>query len=230
MNKAAIIGRLDKSGVHFNGDFEGDPKCRFRLAVTESWQDKTRSEWVNIYVAGKDAEKMRTSRVGDLVFVKGMPRTGKYEQDGENIYFLEIESRQLNIIRENEGLTQEGLDQNEVTLVGRLGQDPKVFSDGKVASFSLACDEYNGREQSTQWLNVTTFDGLAKSAGEFLTKGRLVAVEGKVRTREYEKEGEIKTATSIVAHKWKALDARPKGSDPKSQAPSPSSTGDMPPW
>ena len=230
MNKAAIIGRLANGGVQFNDDFDGDPKCRFKLAVTERWQDKERTELVNIFVAGRDAEKMRVSRTGDLVFVKGMPRTGKYQQDGENIYYLEIESRQLTIIRENQELTQEGLDQNEVTLVGRLGQDPKLFSDGKVASFSLACEEYNGRAQHTQWLNVTTFDTLAKSAGQFLTKGRLVAVEGKVRTREYEKDGEIKSATSIVASKWKALDARPKGSDGKSQDPSPSSTGDVPPW
>lgn len=228
MNKAEIIGRLANEGVHFNDGFDGDPKCRFRLAVTEHWQDKKRTELVNIYVAGNDAVKMRGTNTGDLVFVKGLSRTGTYEQDGENIYYLEIESRQLNTIREAQGFTQEGLDQNEVILVGRLGQDPKIFSNGKVTTFSMACDEYNGRAQNTQWLNVTTFDSLAKSAGEYLKKGRLVAVEGKVRTREYEKDGEIKSATSIVAHKWKALDARPKGSD--SQTPTPSPNGGMPPF
>ena len=51
---------------------------------------------------------------------------------------------------------------------------------------------------------------MAKSAAEYLKKGRLVSVEGKIRTRKYEKDNETKTATSIVADKWKALDANPQ--------------------
>jgi single-strand DNA-binding protein len=43
-----------------------------------------------------------------------------------------------------------------------------------------------------------------------LSKGRLVYVEGKVRTRKYDKEGQTRYATGVVAHKWRALDAKPK--------------------
>jgi single-strand DNA-binding protein len=51
---------------------------------------------------------------------------------------------------------------------------------------------------------------MAKAAAEYLSKGRLVSVEGKITTRTYEKDNEIKTATSIVASKWKALDPNPQ--------------------
>jgi hypothetical protein len=57
MNKAIIIGRLNKSGVNFNDNFDEDPKCRFKLAVKERWQDNERTELVNIFAAGKDAKK-----------------------------------------------------------------------------------------------------------------------------------------------------------------------------
>jgi len=210
MNKAIIIGRLNKSGVNFNDNFEEDPKCRFKLEVKERWQDNERTELVNIFAAGKDAKKMRTSRIGDLVFVKGLANNGKYEKEGENIYYYEIESKSLRIIKENGDLRQEGLYQNEITLIGHLGIDPKVFNDGKVTGFSIACNEYDGEKETTRWFNVSTFNGMAKAAAKYLSKGRLVSVEGKIRTREYEKDNEIKTATSIVANKWKALDPNPK--------------------
>jgi single-stranded DNA-binding protein len=79
----AIIGRLNKSSVNFSDNFDESTKCRFKLAVKERWQDNERTELVNIFAAGKDAKKMRSSRMGDLVFVKGLAKTGKYEKDGE---------------------------------------------------------------------------------------------------------------------------------------------------
>ena len=210
MNKAIIIGRLNKSGVNFNDNFEEDPKCRFKLAVKERWQDKERTELVNIFAAGKDAKKMRTSRVGDLVFVKGLANNGKYEKEGETIYYYEVESKSLRIVKENGDLRQEGLYHNDITLIGHLGSDPKVFNDGKVTGFSIACNDYDGEKETTRWFNVSTFNGMAKAAAEYLSKGRLVSVEGKITTRTYEKDNEIKTATSIVANKWKALDPNPQ--------------------
>ena len=128
MNKAIIIGRLNKSGVNFYDNFDEDPKCRFKLAVKERQQDNERTELVNIFAAGKDAKKMRTSRVGDLVFVKGLANNGRYEKDGETIYFYEVESKSLRIIKENVDLRQEGFYQNEITLIGHLGSDPKVLT------------------------------------------------------------------------------------------------------
>jgi single-strand DNA-binding protein len=224
MNKAIIIGRLD-TDAQFNDNFNGDSKCRFKLAVTERWQNKERTELVNISVTGEDAQKMRQASTGDLIFVKGLSKPGSYEKNGETIYYHEVESRRLQIMR----APQEDFDQNEVTLVGRLGSDPKVFKDGKVSAFSMACDDYNGKDQTTRWINVVTFDRLAQSAREYLTKGRLVAVEGKIRTREYEKEGTSRTATSIVADRWTALDANPNKKPREESAPvSHDYTGDIP--
>ena len=156
------------------------------------------------------SKKLRSSRIGDLVFVKGLANNGKYEKEGETIYYYAIESKSLRIVKENGDLRQEGLYQNDITLIGHLGADPKVFNDGKVTGFSIACNDYDGKNETTRWFNISTFNKMAKSAAEYLKKGRLVSVEGKIRTRKYEKDNEIKTATSIVANKWKALDANPQ--------------------
>ena len=83
--KTIIIGRLNKSSVNFNDNFDEDPKCRFKLAVKERWQDNERTELVNFFAAGKDAKKMRSTRIGDLVFVKGLANNGKYEKEKEII-------------------------------------------------------------------------------------------------------------------------------------------------
>ena len=210
MNKAIIIGRLDKSGVNFNDNFNDDPKCRFKLAVKERWKEKENTELVNVFAEGKDANKMRTARIGNLVYVKGLANNGKYEKDGENIYYYEIESKSIRIINENREIKQDGFYENEINLIGRLGSDPKVFKEGKVSTFSIACNDYDGKNETTRWFNVSTFNKMAKSAAEYLKKGRLVSVEGKIRTRKYEKDNETKTAASIVANKWKALDPNPQ--------------------
>ena len=224
MNKAIIIGRLDKE-AQFNDNFDSDPKCRFKLAVTERWDDKSRTELVNILATGTDAGKMKIAATGDLVFVKGLSKPGSYEKNDETIYFHEVESRRLQIVAD----PTESMDQNEVTLVGRLGSDPKVLKEGKVTAFSMACEDYNGKEQTTRWINVVTFDRLAQSANEYLAKGRLVTVEGKIRTREYEKDGTSQTATSIVADRWTALDANPKTKPQGEAAPvSQDYAGDIP--
>jgi len=210
MNKAIIIGRLTKSGVNFNDNFNDDPKCRFKLAVKERWKEKENTELINVFAEGKEANKMRTARIGNLVFVKGLANNGKYEKDGENIYYYEIESKSIRIIKENNEIKQDGFYENEINLIGRLGSDPKVFKEGNVSTFSIACNDYDGKNETTRWFNVSTFNKMAKAAAEYLKKGRLVSVEGKIRTREFEKDHEIKTATSIVANKWKALDANPQ--------------------
>ena len=66
MNKAIIIGRLTKSGVNFNDNFNDNPKCRFKLAVKERWKEKENTELINVFAEGKDANKMRRSRIERL--------------------------------------------------------------------------------------------------------------------------------------------------------------------
>lgn len=102
---------------------------------------------------------------------------------------------------------------NKVILVGHLGKDPEVrYLEGgvSVASFPLATTEtYNkdGRKvEQTEWHNIVLWRSLADVAAKFLQKGKLVYIEGKLRTRSFEdKEGVKKYTTEIVAENFTML-------------------------
>lgn len=89
---------------------------------------------------------------------------------------------------------------NKVTLIGRLGKDPEVryTQDGQmVTSFGLATDEQwkdkNGEKvQKTEWHNLTAWGKLAEICGEYLKKGSLIYVEGKIQSNRYEDKDGIK--------------------------------------
>jgi len=102
---------------------------------------------------------------------------------------------------------------NKVILVGHLGKDPETRSlEGgvSVTSFPLATSEtYNkeGRKiEQTEWHNIVMWRGLADMAAKYLQKGRLVYIEGKLRTRSFEdKEGNKKYTTEVVAENFTLL-------------------------
>jgi len=102
---------------------------------------------------------------------------------------------------------------NKVILVGHLGKDPEVRhleGNVSVASFPLATSEtYNkdGRKiEQTEWHNIVMWRGLADVASKYLQKGKLVYIEGKLRTRSFEdKEGHKKYTTEIVAETFTML-------------------------
>ena len=109
---------------------------------------------------------------------------------------------------------------NKVILVGRLGKDPDVryTPDGTmVTSFTLATDESykdkNGEKvQKTEWHRISTFGKLAEICGNYLVKGKLVFVEGKIRTNSWDdKEGVKRYSTEIVANDMKMLDSKGQG-------------------
>lgn len=105
---------------------------------------------------------------------------------------------------------------NKVILVGHLGKDPEVrhLEGGvAVASFPLATSEtYNkdGRKvEQTEWHNIVMWRGLADVAAKYLQKGKLVYIEGKLRTRSFEdKEGIKKYTTEVVAENFTMLGRR----------------------
>lgn len=105
---------------------------------------------------------------------------------------------------------------NKVILVGHLGKDPEVrYLEGNVtvASFPLATSEtYNKdgkRVEQTEWHNIVLWRGLADVAAKYLQKGRLVYIEGKLRTRNYEdKEGVRRYSTEVVAENFTLLGRR----------------------
>jgi single-strand DNA-binding protein len=111
---------------------------------------------------------------------------------------------------------------NKVTLIGNLGKDPEVQTiEGniKIAKFSLATTEIfkdaNGQSKSTtDWHNVVLWRGLADIAENYLHKGSLVYVEGKLKTRSYDdKDGLKKYVTEIVADQLLLLDKKTEGNE-----------------
>ena len=102
---------------------------------------------------------------------------------------------------------------NKVILVGHLGKDPeaRTLEGGvSVVSFPLATSESfnkDGRKvEQTEWHNIVMWRGLADVAARFLQKGKLVYIEGKLRTRSFEdKEGIKKYTTEVVAENFTLL-------------------------
>jgi|SRR6185437_1553752 len=102
---------------------------------------------------------------------------------------------------------------NKVILVGHLGKDPDVrYLDGgvSVASFPLATSETFNKEgrkvEQTEWHNIVMWRGLADVAAKYLQKGKLVYIEGKLRTRTFDdKEGNKKYTTEIIAENFTLL-------------------------
>lgn len=97
---------------------------------------------------------------------------------------------------------------NRVNLIGVLGKDPETtqFESGKKrTTFSIATHEYYKNDSGdkvdiTDWHNIVVWGKLAEFAQEYLSKGKKVAIEGKISTRSYEdKEGEKKYITEIQA-------------------------------
>ncbi len=98
---------------------------------------------------------------------------------------------------------------NKVQLIGRLGQDPEIinFTDGnKMAKFSLATDDSykdkNGSKiERTYWHNIVVRGGLVNVVENYVTKGKEVAIEGKLTNRSWEdKDGQKRYTTEIVAN------------------------------
>lgn len=101
---------------------------------------------------------------------------------------------------------------NHVYLIGRLGRNPesKELPNGKglVCNFSMATsDKTKEGTDLTEWHNIVSFGNVAETAARYLTKGRLVFVEGKLTTRRWEgKDGQKHTRTEINAKSIKFLD------------------------
>ncbi|MCY7310298.1 MAG: single-stranded DNA-binding protein [Chitinophagaceae bacterium] len=109
---------------------------------------------------------------------------------------------------------------NRVTLVGNLGKDPelKTLADGTpLVKMTVATTETyrlkdGGNQTHTDWHTVVAWRGLATLAGQYLHKGSLVYIEGKIRYRQYEdKEGLKKIVTEIVADQLIMLDKKQSG-------------------
>jgi len=106
---------------------------------------------------------------------------------------------------------------NRTELIGRLGQDPEMryTPEGQaVSKFSLATDRpaKPGTQSEPDWHSVVCWQKLAEFAGQYLSKGRLVFVAGRLTYRSWEgKDGQKHRAAEIVATELIPLDRKPNG-------------------
>jgi single-strand DNA-binding protein len=105
---------------------------------------------------------------------------------------------------------------NRVQLIGYLGKDPEsrfTPTGKKVVKFSLAVTQHwkSGGEskEATEWVNVEVWERLADLAHQYLKKGSLVYVEGRLKTDKYDDKGETKYFSKVVALALQFLDRKP---------------------
>lgn len=108
---------------------------------------------------------------------------------------------------------------NKAIILGNLGKDPEVkfLTNGDaVCNFSIATtdswkDKEGKKQEKTEWHNVVMYRKLAEIAGEYLTKGSSVYIEGALQTRKWtNKEGQERYTTEIIANSMQMLGGKPQ--------------------
>lgn len=109
---------------------------------------------------------------------------------------------------------------NKVMLIGNLGKDPEIrytASGTAVASFPIATsekfkDKSGEWQEKTEWHNITLWARLAEIAGEYLSKGKTVYIEGRLQTRKWQdRDGKDRYTTEIVGEKLQMLSGKDDG-------------------
>lgn len=111
---------------------------------------------------------------------------------------------------------------NKVIILGNCGKDPevRVVGENKVASFSVATtekykDSKSGEwKENTEWHNIVCWRNTAELAEKYIAKGTQLYIEGKLRTRTWEKDGEKRYVTEIVAENIQFLGKKDSQSAP----------------
>ena len=115
---------------------------------------------------------------------------------------------------------------NKVILVGHCGADPETrhttngagVTNLRLATTSSWKDKRTGEQkEATEWHRVVFFGRLAEIAGEYLRKGSQCYIEGRIQTRKWEKDGEDRYTTEIVANEMQMLGG--KGGGERSESP-----------
>ena len=115
---------------------------------------------------------------------------------------------------------------NKVQIIGRVGKDPEVryaTNGDAIANFTVATSErYKDKQtgeavEKTEWHNVSAFRRLGEIVGEYVRKGSLIYIEGKIQTRKYDKDGVTHYATGIVASEMKMLGSKDGGQQQQGQ-------------
>jgi single-strand DNA-binding protein len=110
---------------------------------------------------------------------------------------------------------------NRVQLIGHLGKDPETRftpTGKKVCTFSVAVTRRwkSGEKESkeaTDWFNIEAWGQLGEICQQYLSKGRLVFIEGRLHTNRYEHEGETRYFTKVIALQMQMLDRKPEAEE-----------------
>ncbi len=118
-------------------------------------------------------------------------------------------------------------DVNKVILIGRLGADPEIRytpSGTAVANFRIATNErwinkQGEKQERTEWHRIVAWGKLGEFCGQYLTKGKQVYIEGRLRTRSWEdKDGNKRSTTEIFAERLQFV-GPPEEATPREEAP-----------
>jgi single-strand DNA-binding protein len=115
---------------------------------------------------------------------------------------------------------------NKVMLLGNLGQDPelKVLDGGqavlnlRLATTETYLDKQNQRQERTDWHTVVIWGKRGEALAKLLHKGSQVFIEGRIQTRSYEKNGEKRYATDVVASNVVLTGKKPDGASSSSSS------------
>ena len=117
---------------------------------------------------------------------------------------------------------------NKVILLGRLGKEPEsrtLESGTMVVNFTLATSEVykdrvtGERKEVTDWHNVVLWRGLAETASKYLHKGDQVYIEGKMRTRSWEKDGVTRYTTEVIGDNMTLIGSKQGGGNSNYERP-----------
>ena len=116
---------------------------------------------------------------------------------------------------------------NKAMILGRVGRDPELKqtkSDTALTTFSVATtesykDRQGNKKEQTEWHKIVVWGRTAEIVHQYLHKGDLVFVEGKIQTDSYEKDGEKRYQTQIIARDVKFLTPKNRGGDQQASAP-----------
>lgn len=101
---------------------------------------------------------------------------------------------------------------NKVQIIGRLGRDPEARATQSgltISNFSVATTYKSKQGEETEWFRVTFFDRLAEVCNQYLAKGSLVYVEGRLRTNKYtDRDGIERYQTEVVGERMQMLGGR----------------------
>jgi single-strand DNA-binding protein len=121
-------------------------------------------------------------------------------------------------------------DLNLCHFIGRLVKDPEVrtVGDTKMCSFTLACGWKTSSKDGTEWVRVVAYNKLAEVIGEYMKKGSQMYISGRMSTRSYEKDGQTRYSTEVIADRMQMLGHAKGGEAPKQQTALPDMDSDIP--